>query len=69
MSGSIFISYRRDDSRHVAGRLYERLAKSFHRSRLFMDIDSIEPGVDFPKVINERVSRCRVLLAVIGSTG
>jgi hypothetical protein len=69
MSDSIFISYRRDDSRHAAGRLHERLAKRFHSSRIFMDIDSIPPGIDFAKMINERVSRSRVLLAVIGPRG
>ena len=66
MSGSIFISYRQADSRHATGRLYEHLAKNFHHSRLFMDIDSVEPGVDFLRVIDERISHCRVLLAVIG---
>jgi hypothetical protein len=66
MNGAIFISYRRDDSPHAAGRLYDHLAQSFSRDQLFMDIDAIEPGLDFLKVIKEKVSGCEVLLAVIG---
>jgi hypothetical protein len=66
MNGAIFISYRRDDSPHAAGRLYDHLAQSFSRDQLFMDIDAIEPGLDFLKVIKEKVTGCEVLLAVIG---
>lgn len=32
-----------------------------------MDIDSIDPGADFVETIEEAVSTCAVLLAVIGS--
>jgi hypothetical protein len=31
-----------------------------------MDVDSIEPGLDFVAVLNEQVSQCDLLLAVIG---
>lgn len=48
----IFISYRREDSRHAAGRLVDRLAQVFPREQLFMDIDAIEPGLDFLKVVD-----------------
>jgi hypothetical protein len=68
MAGGIFISYRRDDSRHAAGRLVDRLAQTYDRDQLFMDVDAIEPGLDFLKVINEKVAACDVLLAVIGPT-
>ena len=66
MSGGIFVSYRRDDAKHAAGRLVDRLEKSFSRDQLFFDIDNIEPGVDFVRVLKEQVQRCDVLLAVIG---
>jgi hypothetical protein len=33
---------------------------------MFKDVDSIEPGDDFAKVITESVRSCAVLLAVIG---
>jgi hypothetical protein len=64
--GGIFISYRRDDTAHSAGRLYERLARDFPRSQLLMDVDAIELGLDFFKVLDEQVSGCDVLLALIG---
>ena len=57
MAGGIFISYRRDDSRHVAGRLVDRLAQTFKRDQLFMDVDAIEPGLDFVKVLTEKVQK------------
>src|SRR5262245_25050461 len=31
-----------------------------------MDVDNIEPGLDFVDVLNERVGACDVLLAMIG---
>ncbi len=65
MSG-IFISYRRDDTSGQAGRLYDRLAGHFGKDQVFMDIDTLRPGVDFVKVINESVGSCEVLIAVIG---
>jgi TIR domain-containing protein len=67
MAGGIFISYRRDDSRHAAGRLVDRLTRSFGKDRIFMDVDAIEPGLDFEKVINSNLAESAVLLAVIGS--
>lgn len=66
MSGGIFISYRRGDDRHAAGRLYLYLEKTFAPEQLFMDVDGIEPGLDFVKVLNEKVGSCNVLLALIG---
>jgi hypothetical protein len=62
----IFISYRREDSIAYAGRIYDRLLTHFHRSQIFMDIDTIEPGVDFVQVVERAVISCDVLLAVIG---
>jgi hypothetical protein len=62
----IFISYRRDDSAGYAGRLYDRLAGHFGAERVFMDVEGIEPGLDFVEAIEEAVGSCRVLIAVIG---
>jgi hypothetical protein len=66
MAGGIFVSYRRDDNRYAAGRFYDRLAQHFGPKQIFMDVDTIEPGLDFVKVLNERVGSCAVLVAVIG---
>jgi hypothetical protein len=62
-----FISYRRQDAPDLAGRLlYDRLEERFGEDRVFMDVDSIEPGLDFSAVISRAVSSCAVLLVVIG---
>lgn len=66
MAGGIFVSYRRDDSRHAAGRLVDRLVQAFGSNQLFMDVDSIDIGLDFVKVLNEKVAACDVMLVVIG---
>jgi hypothetical protein len=65
-NGRIFISYRRDDSAGYARAIYEQLVKRFAKDRVFMDVDSIEPGLPFDQVIKQAVDRCEILLAVIG---
>jgi formylglycine-generating enzyme required for sulfatase activity len=62
----IFVSYRRDDSSGHAGRLSDRLVEHFGRDRIFMDIDTIEPGEDFVTVIEDAVGSCEILIAIIG---
>ena len=62
----IFLSYRRDDSGGYAGRLLNRLSQHFGPDNLFMDIDTIAPGLDFVEAIENAVGPCDVLLAVIG---
>ena len=62
----IFISYRHHEDGMAAGWLVERLAGHFGKDQIFKDVDSIEPGDDFVKVIADAVGRCDVLLALIG---
>lgn len=64
--GGIFVSYRRQESKDFAGRLYDRLADRFGEGQVFIDVDAIEPGVDFAEAISRAVATCQVLLAVIG---
>lgn len=64
--GRIFISYRRGADSHVTGRLHDRLEQSFGRDRLFMDVDSIPPGVDFVDYLDKQVGQCEAFLAVVG---
>ena len=66
MAGKIFINYRRDDSISTAGRLHDRLAQTFGRENLFMDVDHIPAGVDFVDYLPSQVAACDVFLAVIG---
>ena len=67
-SSAIFISYRRGESTPYAGRLYDRLADHFGEDRVFMDLDTIEPGDDFVEVITNYVSSCSILIALIHKT-
>jgi hypothetical protein len=63
---SIFISYRRQDSADVTGRIYDRLIQRFDRKQVFKDVDSIPLGVDFRAHLGDVVGRCNLLLAIIG---
>jgi hypothetical protein len=65
--GRIFISYRRNDAPFAAGRLKDRLEERFPTASIFMDVEAIEPGADFPTSIDEAVGSCDVLLALIGT--
>lgn len=66
MAGGIFVSYRRDDSRHAAGRPLDRLRQTYGAHQLFMDVDNVAPGLDFVKVLSEQVAACNVMLVIIG---
>ena len=65
-TGQIFISYRREDSGGYTRAIYDQLVKRFSKSRIFMDVDAIDPGLPFDEVIDQAVSHCEVLLAMIG---
>jgi uncharacterized membrane protein YeaQ/YmgE (transglycosylase-associated protein family) len=62
----IFLSYRRDDTGGYAVGLSDRLRYRFGREYVFMDIDTIELGLDFVEAIDRAVGSCDVLLALIG---
>jgi tetratricopeptide (TPR) repeat protein len=66
MSGQVFISYRRDDEKYAAGRLYDHLSQHFPKNQIFIDVDNLEPGVDFIEAIEASVGSCDALIAVIG---
>ena len=68
MSGKIFLNYRRDNSRWPTLSLYNLLAQTFPRERLFMDVEGyIKPGDDFVEVLEEQVSACEIMVVVIGA--
>ena len=62
----IAISYRREDSTPVAGRLHDRLRAEFGPENVFMDFDSIPYGVDFRDHIKSTLERADVVVAVVG---
>jgi TIR domain-containing protein len=65
-TSAIFISYRRQDSSDVTGRIYDRLIQHFGKPSVFKDVDSIPLGADFRKHLDDSVAQCDVLLTVIG---
>jgi hypothetical protein len=67
MAGKIFISYRRDDSRYQARRIYEAFLRGLPRENIFMDVDAIPLGVNFVKVLEGWVEQCDVLLVLMGA--
>ena len=66
----VFINYRRSDSGGYAGRISDALNAHANASSLqwdvFMDIDTIDPGVDFAEVIDEALKTCDIVITVIG---
>jgi Tol biopolymer transport system component len=62
----IVINYRRDDTAGHALHLYDTLAARFGNDHVFMDIDAIEPGVDFTKVLEHAVDSCDAFISLIG---
>jgi hypothetical protein len=66
MPPSIFISYRRDDAAGDAGRLADHLHRRFGAARVFIDVDTIDPGADFVRVLRESLEQTAVMLVVIG---
>jgi TIR domain len=65
MSG-IFISYRREDSAAYAGRLYDWISQHFGKDKIFIDVDTIQPGEDFVDAVEQKVGGCDALVALIG---
>ena len=65
---TIILSYRRDDSAGVTGRIFDRLVQEFGSDRVFMDIDSMPAGVDFHEHLQAILADCGALLVVIGKS-
>lgn len=62
----ITVSYRRDDTEAITGRIFDRLVAHYGNSAAFRDIDNIPPGVDFRKHIDEALQATDVPIAVVG---
>ena len=66
MTKKIFISYRRVDAEYAADRVYRSLFETFPQDNVFMDVDTILPGMNFRKILKKWVDQCDILLALIG---
>ncbi len=62
----IVISYRRQDSEAIAGRIRDRLAGHYGAESVFMDIDSIPFGTDFREHIRNVLATTDIVIAIIG---
>jgi WD40 repeat protein len=62
----IVISYRREDSLGITGRIFDRLCILYGKNSVFMDIHGIADGEDFRKRIAQALRKCDVLLVIIG---
>ncbi len=62
---AIFISYRRVGALVHARALFERLRNEFGPNEVFIDLEGIDYGIDFVDVLNEQLTGCQVMLALI----
>lgn len=62
----VFISYRRDDTASVASRVYDELRSRLGPHAVFMDTQNIPAGVDYRDYLEQELSQCDVLLAMVG---
>ena len=63
---SIFVSYRRADTRGYAGWLSYCLEERYGRANVFRDVDSLKPGVPFMEAIEKWIKKADVVLCLIG---
>jgi hypothetical protein len=62
----IFVSYRREDTAYVAGRVFDHLEHEFGPGRIFFDVQGIPLGGDFREHIRQAILNSSALLAIIG---
>jgi len=63
---AIFISYRREDSAYITGRIYESVAARFGKAHVFIDVASLRGGDDYRAQLEELVRSSTIVLVVIG---
>lgn len=62
----IFVSYRRQDASGEAGRLVDHLQEIYGEDSVFLDVETLEAGLDFIQAIEKALNSCKVLIAMIG---
>src|SRR5438552_1383412 len=62
----LVISYRREDSGLITGRIFDRLVANYGRDAIFRDIDNIPYGVDFREHVDQVLGTSDIVIAVIG---
>lgn len=63
---SVFISYRRDDARPAAGRLYETLCAHLSATQVSGGVDTVPPGRDFREEVVQTINDSSIMVVVLG---
>lgn len=63
---NVFISYRRNDTQDLAGRIADRIREVAQVNHVFIDVDGIEPGADFASKIRTALADSTVCIVLIG---
>ncbi len=66
MATAVFISYRRADSIHLAGRFRDRLAQTLGDTNVFLDLTSIPLATDFSETVRAALRRVDAVIVLIG---
>jgi tetratricopeptide (TPR) repeat protein len=66
VGSEVFINYRSADAAFGAAATYELLAERFGKERIFLDNQSMPPGVVYPQFLRSALESMRVLLVLIG---
>ena len=62
----VFISYRREDSGDITDHICGHLTAQLGKERIYKDVDSIPPAVNFRTHIQTAIASADVVLAIIG---
>lgn len=62
----VFVSYRRTNAGYIVGRLRTFLESALGENGVFLDIDSIGAGANFPRVIEDAIVHADAMLVIIG---
>ena len=62
----VFLSYRRSDTQHAAGRLREYLDETPGIDEVFIDVEGIEAGIDYEKETDRKLYESDVCLVLMG---
>lgn len=63
----LFISYRRSESQHLTGRIFDHLEQAIGPERVFKDVNAIPIGTrDFAEEIRSQIKSSKLMVAIIG---
>ncbi|HEY3256134.1 MAG TPA: toll/interleukin-1 receptor domain-containing protein, partial [Polyangiaceae bacterium] len=66
---SIFVCYRRSDSKDLTGRIHDWVEQKLPNEKVIRDVDDLHPGgVPYRGQLQAAVSACEVFILVIGSS-